>query len=386
MRWIKRLVIVLLSICCVVALVFAAALTDPSRYTSLDLALLPCEQGDSPVFFRAVEFKQDGSPAYRNQIRDLLERLNDSPPVTDLVFFIHGWNKNPTSAEGDYQNFLCRLHASLRRVIGAQKRAGGLLVVGVFWPSTITNESREPTILMPVSYYPIRNRAAVIAENGLAPLLASLPIHQAQERNGLPVRLQLIGHSFGARMLVRALERLSSDGTLAPLLRSAGETNIALLNAAIAPEQFEWLTRAVANAKRSGSPARFTDETNSYFFNLHSFNDGANRFLFRLASVADDDPFSCAAGACGVPQYATMCVDGSGETTLKGVGVTDSIPGEAINAWNIDTSAIVFDHGDIYKGRVVSLIADLLYGAAKTTWSHQVPSRSTLSRCRKPLK
>jgi hypothetical protein len=47
---------------------------------------------------------------FSHQVEELHRRLESERPVTDLVLFIHGWNKNPSSAELDYQNFLCRLH------------------------------------------------------------------------------------------------------------------------------------------------------------------------------------------------------------------------------------------------------------------------------------
>ncbi|MGH7373161.1 MAG: hypothetical protein ACREJY_02940 [Candidatus Rokuibacteriota bacterium] len=338
----------------------------PKRYTSLDLALLPCETGDAPVFFRPVEFDEKGEPAVGDQVEQLRQRLRGGVPVTDLVFFVHGWNKNPSSAEADYQNFLCRLHARLRTTIGDQKRQGGLLVVGIFWPSTITNRERDPLFLLPVSYYRIRDRADTVAEVGLAGLLQSLiPAIQPDTRRGpLPVRIQLIGHSFGGRMLVRSMETLHDRGKLDPLLGAAGTVNVVLLNAAVPPSRFEWLTQAVVKAKAQQRQGRFgaarsSDETDSYLFNVHSLNDTANRVLFRIASAFNDDPETCAAGACGVPSYPTLCVDESGRVRRDESARIQTRP--ELNAWNVDASRVVFDHTDIYKGRIAKLVADLIY-------------------------
>ena len=277
--------------------------------------------------------------------------------MTELIFFLHGWNKNPSSAEVDYQNFLCRLHARLRGIIGDKDKQSGLLVLGVFWPSTITNRTREPFYLLPFSYYGIRDRADSVAEKGLAPLMAAL-IPQIQ--SGL--RLHLIGHSFGGRMLVRSLEKLHERKELVPFLTAADAVNVVLLNAALPPTRFDWISEAVSVAKSQRARARFTPDTASYLFNIHSFNDTANRVLFRLASVFNDDPALCAAGACGVPSYATLCVDDSGKLQLDNTGrLTRSALADRLNAWNVDATSFVFDHSDIYKRRMASLIADLLY-------------------------
>lgn len=179
-------------------------------------------------------------------------------------------------------------------------------------------------------------------------------------------------------MLVRSLEILSEQGDLVPLLQEAGEVNVVLLNAAVPPARFAWLSQAVTNAKRAGTPARFTGETNSYLFNVHSFNDSANRVLFPLASMFNDDPATCAAG--GVPRYATACVDESARLrpppTQEAPSVTE------FNAWNVDATSVVFDHSDIYKGRVASLVADLVYGNDKTRWPKVAGPRDAGSRCR----
>jgi len=353
--------------------------TASVRYTSLDLALLPCEQGDSPIFFQAIEFGQNGSPLFKQQVEDLHERFRNGPPVTDLVLFVHGWNKNPSSAELDYQNFLCRLHGRLRGIIGDEKRRGGLLVLGVFWPSTITNRAQEPLFMMPLSYYQIRDRADTIANMGLASLLSSLIPEIQFSRSGTPIRLHLIGHSFGGRMLVRSLERMQEQDKLVPFLQAAGTVNVVLANAALSPDRFDWISKAIAVAKSHGVPGRFTDETASYLFNVHSLNDTANRVLFRLASVFNDDPATCAAGACGVPEFPTVCVDDSGK--LQFGNITPPQFGGDLNAWNVNATRIVFDHSDIYKGRVATLIANLLYDEADKKRFRMISNSASETAC-----
>ena len=351
-RFIVALVLLILIVGCTV---------DP-RYNSLDLALLPCESGDSPVFFRAVEFDALGNLEYAEQFEDLRRRLQDGPPVTDLILFVHGWNKNPSSAELDYQNFLCRLHGRLRNIIGDEKRRGGLLVLGIFWPSTITNRPEEPLWLKPASYPRIRDRADIVAEKGLAKLLAEFTPDMERSRHQVPVRVHLIGHSFGGRMIVRSLEFLKKYGELVPFLTAADSVNVVLLNPAVSAARFDWINEAVNEAQRQKVRARFTESTASYLFNIHSYNDSANRFLFPVASVFIDDQVGCAAGACGVPSYPTLCVDASGKLQLDALdiaGVHDL--SDRLNAWNIDATQIVFDHSDIYKGRVATLVPDLLY-------------------------
>ena len=363
------------------------------HYSSLDLGLLPCEMGP-PVFgapepfFHPLEFTAEGKPAFPEQVEYLKSRLSQpSPRLYDLVFFVHGWNKSPFSAEADYQNFLCRLHARLRVVIADEKAHDGLVVVGIFWPSTIANSDRESPILTPWSYYRMRNRADRIAEGGLAALFAELipilqklkptemPLPQLGENN-LPIsqrpyrgaRLQLIGHSFGGRMLVRSLATLSKRDKLVPFLLASASANVVLLNAAVPAANFDWIASAIRANISSGTPARLTEATSSYLFNIHSFNDGANRVLFPLASTFDDDAVGCAAGACGVPDYATICIDDHGSIRETGLlnPAAASNPTARVNVWNVDATEIVFSHTDIYKGRVAHLLPDLIYGPLRS--------------------
>ena len=379
----KRIVAARLGVV-VMLLALVSACAAPRAYTSLDLALLPCEEGDDPVFFVPLEFDAEGGIAYGTQERALLDRIRRGPPVTDLVVFIHGWNKNPTSAELDYQNFVCRLHGRLRGnpEILNTKRRGGLLVLGIFWPSTITGRARDPFVLEMPSYYRIRERVDAVAWNGLVPLLGSLKVALAGANPGVPVRVHLVGHSFGGRMLVKTLERMQRDQTLVPFMLSVGSVNVVLMNAAISPSQFRWLEDAVTRAKAEGKPARFTEDTNAFLYNVHSFQDDANRVLYPLASMFDDDEAACGAGACGVRSYATICVDDAGDRILAPTS-DRAVP---ILAWNVDATTIVFGHSDIYKGRVARLVADLLYDVEGRKRYPGAPpdAPDTATRCQRP--
>ena len=339
--------------------------TSAGQYTSLDLALLPCEFGNEKKFFNPIEFKSDGSLLYPEQ-KDRL--INDivSDELTDLVIFIHGWNKNPVSAESDYQDFLCRLHGKLPLKEQQSKREGNWKILGVFWPSTISNKPKEPLLIKPASYYKIRNRVDHLSEAGLAVLMKEVFDNLVKvdnlRRSTQPdnrIRLHLIGHSFGGRMIIKSLKKLSDDGDLVPILNNLESTNVILINAAAPPSFFDWIEGAVANAWKLSHPARFTPSTSSYLLNIYSEKDKANKVLFRIASAFNNDEQSCAVGACGIPGFPKICVDQAGK--LVKTEQTARMDNADINIKNIDATNIVFSHSDIYKGRIASLLADLLY-------------------------
>ena len=62
-------------------------------------------------------------------------------------------------------------------------------------------------VLRTLSYYEMKNRAGVVGQNGLGPLLASL-----RGPSG-PPRIHLMGHSFGARLVSYTLAGLPADRT-----------------------------------------------------------------------------------------------------------------------------------------------------------------------------
>ena len=379
-----RTLLGLLIVIAILAVLLASGCRSQPRYTSLDIDLLPCERGaGSPRFFEAVEFRKDGSYKYPEQITSIRDRIETGRQrVTDLIVFTHGWNKSPASAEFDYREFICRLHTELEKAIGERKRKGGLLVIGVFWPSTISNRDSEPVLIKPVSYYKIRDRADFIAEHSLSRLYETLgeslrkvvPVEEINPSSDVAPRLHLIGHSFGGRMTIRAMETLNGetegDGTskLVRFLTSAELINVVLLNAAMPDERFDWIDQAIARArviqglKGEEVEARFTTSTNSYLFNTHSEHDSANKVLFRIASMFNDDSTECAVGACGIPKYPTLCVSDAGIVDALSPARDPGLPeAKDILVWNADAENIVFAHSDIYKGRVARLVSALLY-------------------------
>jgi len=345
----------------VIALVAGSCSGARLRYTSQDLALLPCETGMAPRFFQPLEFTASGDIAYTGE-QELKKRL--TPSISDVVVFVHGWNKNPSLAERDYQDFICRMHAHIRDVAQQKglwretEKGERLLVLGIFWPSTLQPNSPDSIIAKLPSYFQMRERADQIAETGLQNVLSQVAESASHQTN-----LYLVGHSFGGRMLVRALKTVSDRGDLPKLLQQIGAVNVVLINAAVSTDRFEWILDKISKAKPQGLPARSSLASDSRLYNIHSFNDSANRYLFRLASVFSPDVAECAAGACGVPAWPTLCVDSSGHVVgaeLPAIRRPGS-PTEQLVAWNVDVSSMVFDHTDIYKGRVARLVVDLLF-------------------------
>jgi hypothetical protein len=95
-----------------------------------------------------------------------------------------------------------------------------------------------------------------------------------------------------------------------------------------------------------------TGKWNGYFFNAFSSRDRATGRLFPAASWFTTDGKTRAIGAAALGDYPKHEASESGH-------VKWSEP-PAQKVWNIDASRIIFDHNDIYKGRVATMLNELL--------------------------
>ena len=356
-------------------LLLLAGCASVPTYTSQDLAILPCET-DVPRFFQPLEFDVDGKVLFADQQAAVERRVRAQEP-RDIVVFIHGWNKTAYVTEREYQDFLCRFHARLREAEGPPAtEPDRLLVIGVFWRSTLAANSPDWPLAKWLTYFPIRDRADLLARTGFTDMMRDLADVLGERRpDKAKPNLHLVGHSFGGRMIVNGMRNFIHLGTPAhDLLRRVERLNIVLFNAAIGPEDFKPVQavalREPTNAKERGEllstvqtqTAKVSAATTAkiyagYTFNVYSGHDIANRWLFPLASLLTDDEARCGIGACAVKEYDTINVTPTGHLAEP----TDAVglaPGQAA-VWNINAEQVIFDHSDIYKGRVSTLLFEL---------------------------
>lgn len=163
-----------------------------------------------------------GFPFWRFEFDELGTPLFDAPAaiadaaaagVPDLFVFAHGWNNGPATA----MDLFARFFGEFRTVLGERSTAR-IGVAGVFWPSLLFPDAvsvsdecgggaaawldTAKNTLRCATYWEMKNRAGVVGKAGLGPLLAG--IHAAAPA----MRVHLIGHSFGARLVSYALAGL----------------------------------------------------------------------------------------------------------------------------------------------------------------------------------
>ncbi len=273
-----------------------------------------------------------------------------SQRITDLFVFAHGWNSGDTPAEAMFDAFFGAMEVIPSRhdaVIGT---------VGVHWPSTWWPDGVSPSMqslverqprshaelrkfhcelnpLLPqalviddyrealealsppgddggaagfdpfarlwsgakaglrvASYFQMKARAGVVGERGLGPLLA-----------GVPARVHLLGHSFGARLVSFALRSVP-----------AGQVkSLFLLQGAFS--HFAFASRLPFDRERQGELAGLDRNVDGPLLTTHSLHDMAVTTAYPLASIAGRQDASMASdrlyrwGAMG--HDGAQCVD-----------------------------------------------------------------------------
>jgi hypothetical protein len=145
------------------------------------------------------------------------------------------------------------------------------------------------------TYWQMKDRAGVVGKNGLGPLIGR--VHQT-----LPdLRIHLIGHSFGARLVSFALSGLSADavGSKSPV------KSLLLLQGAFS--HFSFADKLPFDARRSGDLKGMAARVDGPLVSTHSLKDLAVGRAYPLASiVARQD-----ASALAVDRWGAIGNDGA---------------------------------------------------------------------------
>lgn len=130
---------------------------------------------------------------------------------TDVFLYSHGWWTSPTDAMTDYSRFSVEFMRTISiiepQVIPLAPKSS--FAIGVYWPSTLSADPHEfINLFEPLTFYQMEKRSDDVGQNAVFALLQLM--YQTREQSGLGsnFRLTLIGHSFGCRVLCRALQRL----------------------------------------------------------------------------------------------------------------------------------------------------------------------------------
>ena len=252
-----------------------------------ELAVVPGDDGEGDP---ATPPPGEGQPRMlRDEPTQLFERYRDALQTDGVAF-----------AGGDGQ---AGIGDSLRGILHGAKEA-----------------------LRQATYWQMKNRAGVVGQRGLGPLLGRL--------DATRVRVHLVGHSFGARLVSFALAGL-------PPGRSPVRA-VTLLEGAFS--HFAFASPLPFDAGRGGALAGMLARINGPLVVCFSSHDSAVGTFYPLASFAAQDDSAAATDA--LFRWGGMGADGAQGVSARLDGIQPAGPGTtyrftAGQALNVDASEVV---------------------------------------------
>lgn len=158
---------------------------------------------------------------------DLPTALNKPFNFSEIFLYSHGWWTNAAAAMKTYNKFSIGF---AKTIIEGLKKTATLpshLAVGIHWPSMISEDSNNLiNKVQPLSYWSMERRADNVGENAGYAFLRSV-----LQARGTIKRINLIGHSFGCRVVLSTLQEFFDDKAISEPFTKV-PINVILLQAA----------------------------------------------------------------------------------------------------------------------------------------------------------
>jgi hypothetical protein len=131
----------------------------------------------------------------------------------DVFVYSHGWSTNTYGALDEYNRFstdLAKRLLTLPAVPPLSQPPRNSLGVGIHWPSEITEDPKSTlNDAQLFTFYAMEQRADAVGRNAVYSMLRLML--SARAGSTLPLRIFLLGHSFGCKVLCAALNDLQID-------------------------------------------------------------------------------------------------------------------------------------------------------------------------------
>jgi hypothetical protein len=147
--------------------------------------------------------------------RVVAEAMAVSPfAFEDVFIYSHGWSTDPMQMMDEYNRFSVEF---VSRTLTFQGASPGFpnpprdaLSVGIHWPSEITEDPNSPlNALQLLTFYTMEHRADVVGRNAVYSMLRL--ILASRVAANLPLRIFMLGHSFGCKVVCAALQDMQTD-------------------------------------------------------------------------------------------------------------------------------------------------------------------------------
>ena len=185
----------------------AAAGCLPNRaYRPGAAAVEPRHRGENDYDLAYIEFDEQGDFWDRDQLRRAVELVKQKQKPL-LVVYVHGWQNNASGATNDVPQF----HRVLEKLAETEGvRRPGYNVVGVYlgWRG---KQAYDPLFKI-LSFQNRKNAATRIGSSNTITEAIFRVVYEARQHPA--ARTILIGHSFGALVVERAVEQAMTGGVL----------------------------------------------------------------------------------------------------------------------------------------------------------------------------
>lgn len=168
---------------------------------------------------------------------DLRTALSAPLGFSDAFIYSHGWWTGPAKAMEGYNHFTIEFARTMMSI--AKKQPGGELPsgslgIGIHWPSMLSEDAGSvANWFQAASFYTMEKRADNIGENAGYLLLRSL-----FQTDLKPERINLVGHSFGCKVVLSLLQEVFKDKSEVKIPKDVA-INVVLLQAACDNNQLE---------------------------------------------------------------------------------------------------------------------------------------------------
>ena len=299
----------------------------------------------------AAAFPQS-SPADRAQLESLLQRNPETHALTDkdaeaLVTLLKAWRDKETPSEG------------LDDGPADNPFTGNPKVVVADWkrdlnPRSDNEASRAANWLgfaNAFTFWAMKDRAGVVGSHGVFDVVRAL-----QPLRARGIRVHLIGHSFGTKVVAGAITGHGKRG-------QANKVDSAiLLQGAISHFVFSTANEIAALGTQTSRPGLYADVVGQQLVEktlvaTFSDHDDKNRFLYPAAVAANDDFLE----ADRVSKYGSLGADGiHGPTVtrvqLSGNGGPVLGTDASVRLFSVNGSAVIKGHSDIANDQIYQLI------------------------------
>src|SRR5579864_9350504 len=158
----------------------------------------------------------------------------------DVFVYSHGWSTDAIRSMDLYGRFSVELNRVIHTQITAETAPTygfppqNTFGIGIHWPSDITENPDSPlNDLQVLSFYTMEHRADVVGSNAVYSILRLL-LQARQTPDTQPLHINLIGHSFGCRVVCSPASGIQKDiaSNQLPPLRAGTRFNLVLLQGA----------------------------------------------------------------------------------------------------------------------------------------------------------